>query len=987
MSPILKSVVRFFPVIFLNFFCLSLSAQVPVLPVFLRADSIWVDSVYNSLSPRERIGQLIMVAAFSNRGPEHQSEIERLIREDGIGGIAFFQGGPVRQSLLVNRFQSLSKVPILMAIDAEWGLAMRLDSTPRFPYQMALGAIRDNEIIYRMGAEIARQLMEVGIQMNFAPVVDVNSNPKNPVINYRSFGEDPNQVAAKGHAYMNGLQDMRILATAKHFPGHGDTDTDSHFALPRINRSGAQLDSVELLPFRQLISDGLGSVMVAHLEVPSIEPQSGVPTTLSHAVITDLLRKQLGFSGLIVTDALNMKGVTSTNPAGEIEVKALEAGNDLLVYVENVDLAIRGIQEAIRAGRISEQDIERRCKAILKAKHWSGLGAWKPLRTDSLPARLNSPGADVINRELVAASLTVLQNRDSLIPVKNIEKLKIASVMIGRTDETLFQHRLSGYAAIDRFQVGKGATAEEVEALESKLEPYSLIIIGVHNMDQRAAKDFGLSVSETGFIRHLSEKVAVIAVIFGNPYAISKLQDPGKLAGLIVSYQESELTQDLTAQLIFGGIGASGRLPVSVQPYFKAGDGLDTGGGIRFSYTTPESAGMDSGFLKKKIDSICQAGIAAGAYPGCEVFAARNGKVIFQACYGNHTYESDKPVNPGDLFDLASVTKVSAALPAIMRLVQERKINLNAPFSKYWTDFRGTDKQKMTVRQVLAHCGGLASWIPFWRDTKNPDGTYKQNTLQADSSTRFPVRVSDGLWRYKSYDRDIYKKIKAEPLLKGRKYVYSDLSFILWPKIIEKITGEKYEAYLKNQFYRPLGASTLTYNPLRYFDRDQIVPTERDTFFRMELLHGYVHDEGAAMLGGTSGNAGLFGTAEDLAKLFQMYLWKGFYGGKQFFSPKIMGEFTRCQYDSIGIRRGLVFDKPILGNDTLNFNDSYPCPSASPASFGHSGYTGTFVWADPQNGLLYVFLCNRVYPTRDNNKLTDLYIRKSILQTLYESIR
>lgn len=966
---------------------LPANAQESAPPVYQHTDSLWVDSVYKTLTPRERIGQLIMVAAFSNRGPEHQQEIERLIRNDGIGGIAFFQGGPVRQTNLVNRYQSISKIPILMAIDAEWGLAMRLDSTTKFPFQMALGAIRDNDIIYRMGTEIARQLNETGIQMNFAPVVDVNNNPENPVINYRSFGENPNQVAAKGRAYMNGLQDMHVLATAKHFPGHGDTGTDSHLALPRIDRSREQLDSVELYPFRQLIADGLGSVMVAHLEVPAIEPRAGVPTTLSQEVITGVLRNQLGFNGLVVTDALNMKGVTSSNPPGEIEVKAIEAGNDLLIYVENVELAISGIEQALQSGRLSESAIEKRCKSILAVKHWTGLNKWKPLSTDNLTTRLNSPAAEVINRELVAASLTVLQNRDSLIPLKNLEKLRIASVMIGRNEETLFQHRLNGYAAIDRYQMHEGSSQEMINALMKKLESYNLIIIGVHNMDQRAAKNFGLSENEIVFIRQISEKVPVIAAVFGNPYSLSKLQNPEKLAGLIVSYQETELSMDLTAQLIFGGIGATGRLPVSVKPLFKAGDGLDTQGGIRFSYTIPEAVGIDSELIKKKIDSICEVGIVAGAFPGCEVFAARNGKVFYQACYGNPTYKSDQEVVPGDLFDMASVTKVSAPLPAIMKLVQDKKIKIDAPFSKYWTDFRGTDKGDMTVRQVLAHCGGLASWIPFWRDTKNPDGTYKENTLAPDSSARFPVRVSQGLWRFKSYDKDIYKRIREEPVLKDRKYVYSDLSFLLWPKVIEKLTGQKYEKYLKDQFYKPLGASTLTYNPLRFFAPDQIIPTERDTFFRMELLHGYVHDEGAAMLGGVSGNAGLFGTAEDLAKLFQMYLWSGAYGGRQFFSPAIIKEFTRYQYDSLRIRRGLGFDKPIIGNDSLSFEDSYPCPSASPSSFGHSGYTGTFVWVDPENGLLYVFLSNRVYPTRDNNRLTDLYIRKSILQTLYESIK
>jgi beta-N-acetylhexosaminidase len=964
-----------------------LNAQDSNPPVYAMADSAWVDSVYQSLNIRERIGQLIMVAAFSNRGAEHQAEIEKLIRDYGIGGITFFQGGPVRQAHLVNRYQSISKVPVLMAIDAEWGLAMRLDSTTRFPFQMALGAIRDNQLIYRMGAEIARQLKETGIQMNFAPVVDVNSNPANPVINYRSFGENPYEVAAKGLAYMHGLQDGKVLATGKHFPGHGDADTDSHLALPRINRTWDQLDSVELFPFYRLIKSGLGSMMVAHLDVPALEPQNAVPTTLSHAVITGLLKEKMGFHGLVVTDALNMKGVTSTNPPGEIEVKAIEAGNDLLVYVSDVGLAIRRIEEAIGSGRLSEKDIERSCKAVLSVKYWTGLNAWKPLKTDSLPERLNRPAADLINRELVAASLTVLQNRDSLIPLKNLDQLKIASVIIGRAEETLFQRRLNAYAPVVRFQLPGGSSQEEINGMLKRLEGFDLVIIGVHNMDQRAAKNFGFTVTETGLINRIAQKVPVITVLFGNPYSISKLQEPQRLAGLIVAYQESELSMDLAAQLIFGGIGASGRLPVSVSPYFKAGDGADTQGGIRFAYTIPEAAGMDSGILKKKIDSIALAGIAAGAYPGCQVFAARNGKVIFEASYGTHIYESSRQVVPDDLYDLASVTKVSAPLPAIMRMVEEKKISLDAPFSKYWTDFKGTDKEKMTVRQALAHIGGLPAWIPFWVDTKNPDGTYKDHTLYPESNLRHSIRVSDGLWRQNTYDREIYKKIRDEPATQAGKYVYSDLSFIIWPRIIEKIAGKDYEAYLKEYFYKPLGANTLTYNPLRYFPRGQIVPTERDTFFRMEQLQGFVHDEGSAMLGGISGNAGLFGNAEDLAKLFQMYLWEGSYGGRQYLSPKTIKEFTRYQYDHMGIRRGLGFDKPLLRNDSLSFDDSYPCPSATAASYGHSGYTGTFVWVEPANGLLYVFLSNRVYPTRDNNKLSDLYIRKSIMQALYDGIR
>ena len=949
--------------------------------------SSWVDSVYNSLTPRERIGQLIMVAGYSNKGPEHQAATERLIRTYGIGGIAFFQGGPVRQAALTNRYQSISKVPILIAIDAEWGLAMRLDSTTRFPYQMALGAVQDTHLIYKMGAEIARQCRETGVQMNFAPVVDVNNNPANPVINYRSFGEDPNQVAMRAEAYMMGLQDNKILATGKHFPGHGDTGTDSHLALPQIKHSRERLDSVELMPFRQLIAKGLGSIMVAHLEVPALESEPGIPTTLSKKVITDLLRNEMNFNGLIVTDALNMKGVTAVTPPGQIEVKAIQAGNDMVVFVENVETAVRGIEEAIKKGNLTEADIERRCKAILGVKYWSGLNRWKSLETEGLTGRINSTEADLINRELVASSLTVLQNRNSCIPLKGLDTLKIASVVVGRAEETLFQHRLGNYAPMDKFQIDQAAAAEEFDSLLQILCSYNQVIIGVHNMDMRAAKNFGLTVQEIAFIRNLSAKVPVIAVFFGNPYALGLLEDVSNLAGLVVAYQESSLTMDLSAQLIFGGIGATGRLPVSVNPWFRAGDGTDTEGGIRFSYTIPEAADMDSRLLKKKIDSVALSGIAAGAYPGCEVFAARNGKVIFHQCYGYHIYESWQPVTPDDLFDLASVTKTSGPLLAIIKLYQDKKIILDAPFSRYWTDFKGTDKKSITVREVLAHVGGLHGWIPFWTDTKNPDGTFRKNTLATEYSEKFPVRVSEGLWRYKTYDKTIYEQIKKEPVTPRKKYVYSDLGFHLWPKVIEKQTGVNYEKYLTDHFYRPLGAGTMGYNPLSRFSPDRIIPTERDTFFRMETLNGYVHDEGAALLGGVSGNAGLFGTAEDVAKVYQMYLWKGSYGGTQFFDTTAINEFTSYQYEPIGIRRGLGFDKPMIGNDTLSFEDCYPCPSASPASFGHTGYTGTMVWADPTNGLLYVFFSNRVYPTRNNSKLSDLYIRKSILEALYESVR
>ena len=972
----------------ISLFCVHpVGAQRSQVPPFYKINWSWVDSVYRGLSEEQRIAQLIMVPAWSNRGPEHQLELERTIQRYGIGGICFFQGGPVRQATMINRFQEITKVPLLMAIDAEWGLAMRLDSTPAFPFQMALGAIRDNHLIYRMGREIGRALHESGIQVNFAPVLDVNNNPENPVINYRSFGENPSLVADKGISYMNGLQDVKILATGKHFPGHGDTDTDSHLALPSIYKTGKELRDLELIPFKRAIDAGLGSIMVAHLDVPSLEPIRGLPTTLSVRVIDSLLRKTLLFSGLIVTDALNMKGVTNQFPPGEIEVKALLAGNDVLVYVEDVALAISKIKMAILDGTVKSSDIETRCKRVLAAKYWTGLHQWKPIDSRGLTDRINTDESEVLNWELTKASLTVLRNERNLIPLTRTDTLRIASLSIGTSATTTFQSRLDHYEKITRFQIESKASPDQFKVLGAKLQPFDIVLIGIHHTDQRAVRSFGLEAAEVDFLSKMAQRRGVILSYFGNPYAMAKIPGVEMMDGLIIAYQESLLAEDLTAQLIFGGIGASGRLPVSVGTHFPTGAGMDTDGGTRFSYSPAGVVNMDAGFILRQIDSIALAGIHARAYPGCEVLCARDGHVFFHHCYGFHTYDSLMPVIADDLFDMASVTKVSAPLPLLMQLYQEGLLDLDKPMGDYWPDFRTRSKRDMVVREVLAHYGKLYAWIPFWRDTKRQNGKFRWLTFQEDSSDTYPIRVSQNLWIHKNYANKIYRSIKQSPVSEEHKYVYSDLGFILWPKVIERITGEDYQERLQRDVYRPLGAYTLGYNPLQHYHPDRIIPTERDTFFRMEILHGYVHDEGAAMLGGVSGHAGLFGTAEDLAKLWQMYLWQGSYAGHQFINPMVLSEFTRYQYANEGIRRGLGFDKPVIGNAKLPPSEAYPAHSASPLSFGHSGYTGTFVWVDPETGLLFVFLSNRVYPTRDNSRLSDMNIRTSILQTLYDGIR
>ena len=582
--------------------------------------------------------------------------------------------------------------------------------------------------------------------------------------------------------------------------------------------------------------------------------------------------------------------------------------------------------------------------------------------------------------------MTVLRNENEIVPVKNLESRRIASVCLGRNQKSSFQSRLERYTKIEDFQIDKNASPAEFDSLITSLEEYDLIIIGIHNMDMRASKNFGLTLEEAAFLQEINDKKETIVSLFGNPYALGILPEIEKSSCLILAYYDNFLAQDFAAQLIFGGISADGRLPVDVNSHFKAGDGINIRGGIRFSYILPEELGIDHFVLKNKIDSICRLGIDSAAYPGCEVFAALKGKVFFHECYGYQTYDNKQPVQLSDIYDLASVTKVTGPLPPLIRLYDENKIKLDESFSTYWPKFKNTDKESFTVREGLAHYAKLAAWIPYWKEEAREDGSFRRGTIKQDSSRRFSSRVSENLWVNKKYHQSIYSQIAESPMLKKQEYVYSGLLSYLYPELIENITGRDYQEYLYNEFFRPLGAWTLVYNPLRYFPAERIVPTENDDFFRMEQLRGYVHDEGAAMMGGVSGNAGLFSTAEDLAKLHQMYLWEGQYGGRQFLSADAVKEFTRCQYCDEDNRRGLGFDKPLVGNDTIKPEDAYPAHSVSPSSFGHSGYTGTLVWADPESELLYVFLSNRVYPTRENSKLYDLNIRSSILETFYQAI-
>ena len=945
----------------------------------------WVDSVFNSLSAEERIAQLIWVAAFSNRDISYDVYLSNLIKKNGIGGVIFFQGKIEKQTEMINYFRQISKVPLMVVTDGEWGMGMRLEEIEKFPFQMTLGAITDDSLIYRMGKAVAGQFKRAGVEINLAPVADVSNNPQNPVINFRSFGEDPGNTSRKTLMYMNGLQDNGIIAVGKHFPGHGDTEIDSHLDLPVIRYSRARLDSVELMPFRTLIGAGITGIMPGHLSVPSIDSVLNLPATISYKVLTRLLKNELSFKGLVISDAMNMGGVTKYTLPGEAEVMALKAGMDVLEYVENPEKTIKTIAEAIKKGNLAQTAIDEKCRKVLAAKFWAGLNIRSFINTENISGDLSSPQTKALIRELYANAITVLKNENNILPLKNFENSRIATVAINKAGTSLYQYRISKYYPVDNYFIDPADSIAAAKLIK-KLSGYDLVIAGVYGLDQHPQTGFGIKPELNGFLEKLKENTKLIVTWFGNPYALEKIRSLRSADGLILSYQENDFTEDLSAQLIFGGIGARGMLPVTINEIWPYHFGIITPGNIRMQYGLPESAGMSSEFLEKKIDSIISVGLTLKAFPGCEVMAARKGIVVFRKTYGFQTYDNRVAVQEDDLFDLASVTKVSSTLPGLMLLDTEGKFSPGETLGEYLPFFRKSNKGNLQMAEILTHQAGLKTWIPFWKETLKKNGELKKSVFDQKYSEKYPLEVANGLYITNKYRKKIFTEIKKSPLTE-KKYLYSDLGFIISPDIIENLTGEKWYDFVTENIYHKIGAYDIAFNPWKKYPLSRIVPTEYDSLFRKQLLQGTVHDEGAAMLGGISGHAGLFATANDLMKLMEMYRRMGSYGGEQIIGKEVMERYTRVQFPENNNRRGLGFDKPMLNNGELSLKDAYPAKSASPSSFGHSGYTGTFVWVDPEYELTYIFLCNRVYPTRNNSLLSDLNIRSDILQALYDSIK
>ncbi|MBU1820252.1 MAG: serine hydrolase [Bacteroidetes bacterium] len=954
------------------------SNPVEVLPV-----SSWADSTLRTMTLDEKIGQFFMIATFSNRNESYYQTVDRLIADYHLGGLIFFQGTPYRQAILTNRYQSRSRVPLFIGIDGEWGLGMRLDSTMSFPKQMVLGAIPDDNLIYRMGDQIGRHCRRLGIHINFAPVSDINSNPDNPVIGFRSFGEDRENVTLKSVAYMKGLQRNHVLATAKHFPGHGDTDADSHYTLPVVSHSSDQLRDLDLYPYRKLIADSLMGVLSGHLYVPVLDNTPQLATSLSEKVVTQLLRREMGFRGLVFTDAMNMRGVLKHGKAPDVNLKALLAGNDILLYPESVGETIRRIKDALAQGVITEQFIDEKVSRILRGKYWAGLNNLQPVNVSNLYQDLNNEEGKELARELSEASVTVVRNDNNLIPFASIETTKIASVTVGAGTGTAFQKMMSNYAPVRHYIFeDKPNSEQEITEMLAYLAPYDAVVVGVHGISNSPRRRHGITNGTIDFVGRLREQgKKVVLCLFGTPYSIRFFPET---TALICANEDSETSEQVTSQILFGALPAQGRLPVSVANY-KVGTFAETAMLGRMSYGTPETVSMSSTTLRK-IDDVVAEAINQHVFPGCQVVVARKGKIVYSKGFGTLNYRGSERVTPETIYDLASVTKVSATLQSIMWLYDRKKLDLDQKASVYLPELKGTNKQNFTVRDLLLHRAGLVSFYPkLWAQTMTGGGGLLPEYYSSVQDSTYYLQVAPKLFAKAALRDSVWKWVIESPLTNRRdrsgrySYIYSDLGFLTLQKIVERLTGQPLDIFAYKTFYEPMGLSSLGFNPLRRFSAGQIAPTEQDYRFRSQLIQGTVHDQMAAIVGGVSGHAGLFGTATDLAMLMQMNLWKGKYGGKEFFQSATVPTFTRLSDEAS--HRGLGWDKvPASGNSV------YVSDRASSNSFGHTGFTGAVVWADPDEDLVFVFLSNRIHPDPENKGISTHRTRRKIHDIIYDAL-
>ena len=934
----------------------------------------WVDSVYNSLTNEQRVGQLINVRANLPNKP-YFAEVQGLIERYNIGGVTFFRTDAEPLLKQVNEWQTMAQTPLMVAIDGEWGLGMRLNDGMSYPYQMTLGAIQNQELIGEMGRQIAEQCRRIGINVDFAPDIDVNNEPQNPVIGMRSFGEDPKQVAQRGAQYALALQNNGVLPTMKHFPGHGDTKTDSHEALPKIDKKLKQIKKTELYPFDYLTHEGVAGAMVGHIYMPALEPQNNLSSSISKNIVKNLFKDEMGFDGIIFSDAMEMKGAYQGIHPDEVGLKALLAGIDVILMPMNPENTILNIVNQIDNEEVASR-VEESCKKVLRYKYRLGLTENQQPSELFVDNDLHQLKYYNLKQRLYNEAVTMIRNEKETLPLDKSQK--IAVVTFGKKDNVTEKLEDEGYDVCG-YLINGDLNGTKKSQIINELKNYRQVVVNIQNTSIYATRNFGINDNMTDFVKEITKNNKIIFNLFACPYALDKFTFKKTPAAIVIGYEDTKEAVNAVVDVMTGKMNPIGKLPVSIGKKYKAGTGWSFEGML-----TPESLPVeliDNEYIRE-VDSIALNGIEIGAYPGCQILAMKDGKIIYDKCFGHFTYDGEHEVQSDDVYDIASLTKVFATTFAIMKLYDDGKISLETKLSDYFPYLKNTNKKDIRLIEVMTHQAGLTGWIPIYKTMlKNdqPDPDIFRKSIDEDHT----VRVAKDMYISKDFNFAIRETVKDSDTIK-KKYKYSDLGFYLLPKIVEMVTNMPFEQYLEESFYKPLNLNHIYYKPLKHIDIDKIAPTENDTYFRMQLLQGDVHDQAAALMGGVSGHAGLFANARDLAVMMQLLLNEGYANNRQFLSSYTIKKFTSAPFVDNMNRRGIGFDKPEVDPSVTYYT---PAKQSSMRSFGHTGFTGTFAWADPENGLVVIFLSNRVYPDANNNKLSQNDIRTKIHEAFYNAVR
>lgn len=890
--------------------------------------SVSVEGLLNEMSLREKIGQLFSVRAhgyYKSEDDKSYRELVKQVKEYHIGGITFFSGNVYGQVVLHNKLQELSNIPLWISQDMEYGAAMRVGGSTRFVPAMGVAATQNPEYAYWVGKITAREARALGVNQIFAPVLDVNNNPENPVINVRSFSGNPETVSAFGREFIKGVESEGMVPTAKHFPGHGDTGTDSHISLPVIDYDFSRLDSVELVPFRSAIDNGLQSIMSAHIAFPKISETPDIPGTLDESILNRILIDSLNFEGVVVTDGLEMNGIASNFSPGRAVVRALQAGADLMLLSPDLSTAINEVEKAVELGAITEERINQSVRKLLHWKKQQGLFEKKLIDIQLLSSQINIREHELVADEIARRSLTLIKNKGDLLPIRPAEfpKIMVLSIADDESGNTgsYFARHIRDYHRDATFHVlDKRTSKEEKQKILQDARKSDLLILGSF-IYVRSGQSVQISPEQMKLLNDLPPKPSVL-VAFGNPYVVTDLPDSD---AQLMAWSANSAQVRAAVPALFGGTKISGRLPIGIPGMYNIGDGIDLPQtALRFD--EPETVGLAQDSLLK-VERIMQDAIFDSTFPGGVVAVVKDGVIAYRQAFGYHTYEKVKKVSEKDIYDLASLTKVVATTASIMKLVDEGKIQLKDRVSKYIPEFSGGDKNKVTIRNLLLHDSGLPPFRVYIDSLKN--------------------------------EREIITAIKDEPLINapGEKYVYSDLGFILLGEIVEQVSGRSLDSYTRKTFFYPLGMSSTFFNPKKVgsWISSNIPPTEIDTVYRGKEIQAEAHDERAWYLNGVAGHAGLFSSAFDLSVYAQMLMSEGSYAGREYLSPETVQSFTKRR--SPNSDRGYGFDHKSEG-----FSSAGSLTSLS--TYGHTGFTGTSLWIDPERNIAIIILTNRTYPYR-----------------------